>query len=112
MGAFIVGTNMPGYLPTGDPYAVETFGEARETLLEELRQTENDAWMGDSENAKRVARECRSARGNVRKMRAKHFPKDRFSGDTVYADGIAYWIHYDPDVNAEEYNGNGEYLGG
>lgn len=106
MGAYIVGTNMPGYLPMGDPYAASRFGHARDILLSELRQAEDDMWMGDdnAETAKAKCQEFRSARGEVRKMRARHFPKNIFSGDTVYADGLAYWIHYDPDINAEEYN--------
>lgn len=106
MGAYIVGQNMPGYLPIGDPFATETFSSARDILLSELRQAEDDMWTGEEnqETARAKCQEFRSARGEVRKMRARHFAKDRFSGDTVYADDLAYWIHYDPDIDVEEYN--------
>ena len=55
-GGWLVGWNMPGYLPDDEPQLFESFDEAREYLLDELERAKED-YLSDctaSDDAKRA----------------------------------------------------------
>ena len=46
--SYVIGFNMPGYMPDMEPYQVDTFDEAKRCLISELKIAEDDA---DSEES-------------------------------------------------------------
>ncbi len=39
---YVIGSNMPGYMPDSDPFECSTFNHARDCIVEELRMRRDD----------------------------------------------------------------------
>lgn len=54
-GKWIVGFNMPGYMPDSDPHECDTFEEAKECMIEDLEHSAESADETTEEGAAEIA---------------------------------------------------------
>jgi hypothetical protein len=92
MSYFVIGYNMPGYLPEMEPYAVETADEAKRALIDELeRHADQVADGGDEDGATDLS----------------HLAEDLNLSDVsggwgANAGGLVYWIEQTPGDMPED----------
>lgn len=80
---YIVGWNMPGYMPETDPVEFDDFAEAREYLVEELdRSTDMIADSGTYSEA-----DFQEAEGAIAQVKDAQVPVH-----IDFPDGYVYWI--------------------
>ena len=89
---YVVGWNMPGYLPESEPYAYQTWDEAKQALIDELER-QADMTEPDDEEGQRLADE---SAGEAEDLNLSNGPE----WSTVIGN-MAFWINATPahDLN-------------
>lgn len=79
IATYIIGNNMPGYMPDSEPFTVEgTFDEAKRALIDEL------LFAAEYAATEEEAEELTNAAEDV----------NLWSGpDSIYVGNYVYWIH-------------------
>lgn len=107
MPNYVVGHNLPGYLPESDPWITDSWESARDALIDDLERLADHAsdLAGDLdlEAIDEMQEEFRQTLQSIDRAQAELRALPEGFDYLTYADGLAYWLSItDEEVNTED----------